>query len=65
MSTWGYVRISTSLQNPERQSRNIKKEFPYVVIVQEAYTGTNFIGIHNKMKGGKPNEYSIGTRYRT
>lgn len=42
MSTWGYVRTSTSLQNPERQSRNIKKEFPYAVIVQEAYTGTNF-----------------------
>lgn len=40
MSIYGYARISTSKQSIERQIRNIQKEYPKAVIVQEAYTGT-------------------------
>lgn len=39
-ATYGYARISTAKQSIERQIRNIKKEYPEAVIVQEAYTGT-------------------------
>lgn len=38
--TYGYCRISTRKQNIERQIRNIRREYPEAVIVQEAYTGT-------------------------
>lgn len=37
---YGYVRISTPSQNPERQVRNILKEFPDAKMVQEVFTGT-------------------------
>ena len=37
---YGYCRISTRKQNIERQIRNILREFPDAVIVQEEYTGT-------------------------
>ena len=40
MSLYGYVRISTKKQNIERQIRNIKKEYPTAVILQDEYTGT-------------------------
>ena len=40
MSIYGYARISTVKQSIDRQIRNIKKEFPEAVIIQEAYTGT-------------------------
>ena len=40
MCVYGYCRISTKKQSIDRQIRNIKKEFPESVIVQEAYTGT-------------------------
>jgi len=39
---YGYCRVSRPQQSIERQIRNIKKEYPYAVIVQEAYTGTSF-----------------------
>lgn len=37
---YGYVRISTSKQNIERQIRNILQIYPKAKIVQEVYTGT-------------------------
>lgn len=40
MSVYGYTRISTAKQSIERQIRNIKREYPDALIVQEAYTGT-------------------------
>lgn len=40
MSIYGYARISTAKQSIERQIRNIEREYPGAVIVQEAYTGT-------------------------
>lgn len=40
MNTYGYCRISTAKQSIERQVRNIQREYPGAVIVQEAYTGT-------------------------
>ena len=42
MSIYGYARISTAKQSIERQIRNIEREYPSVVIVQEASTGTKF-----------------------
>lgn len=39
MCMYGYCRISTKKQSIDRQIRNIKKEFPESVIVQELYTG--------------------------
>ncbi len=41
---YGYVRISTKKQNLERQIRNIKKEYPEAIIIEEIYTGTKFQG---------------------
>lgn len=40
MGIYGYARISTTKQSIERQIRNIEREFPSAMIVQEAYTGT-------------------------
>ena len=40
MCIYGYCRISRKQQNIERQIRNIKKDYPDAVILQEAYTGT-------------------------
>ena len=38
--TYGYCRISKPKQSVDRQIRNIRKAYPDVTIVQEAYTGT-------------------------
>ena len=38
--TYGYCRISKPKQSIDRQIRNIRKAYPDVTIVQEAYTGT-------------------------
>lgn len=40
MCLYGYCRISRKQQNIDRQVRNIKKDYPEAVILQEAYTGT-------------------------
>lgn len=40
MKTYGYCRISTAKQSIERQVRNILREYPEAVIVEEAFTGT-------------------------
>jgi DNA invertase Pin-like site-specific DNA recombinase len=40
MSVYGYARISTVKQSIERQIRNIEREYPGALIVQEVYTGT-------------------------
>ena len=37
---YGYCRISKPKQSIDRQIRNIRKAYPDVTIVQEAYTGT-------------------------
>lgn len=41
---YGYVRISRKEQNPERQVRNIKAEYPSACIISEAFTGTKTQG---------------------
>ena len=41
---YGYCRISTPKQNIERQVRNILKEYPEAIIVQETFTGSRFQG---------------------
>ena len=40
MCVYGYCRISKKSQSIDRQVRNIKKEYPNSVIIQEAFTGT-------------------------
>lgn len=37
---YGYCRISSKKQSSERQVRNIRKEFPEAVIIEETFTGT-------------------------
>ena len=37
---YGYARISRPQQSIDRQIRNIKKEYPNALILQEAFTGT-------------------------
>lgn len=37
---YGYVRVSTAKQNPERQAANIKAIAPEACIISETYTGT-------------------------
>lgn len=37
---YGYCRISTNKQSIDRQIRNIEKEYPTAVIIQEIYTRT-------------------------
>ena len=39
---YGYCRISSSRQSIERQVRNIKKDFPDAIIIEEVFTGTKF-----------------------
>ena len=41
MAIYGYCRISTQKQSLDRQVRNIHKEFPEAIIVEETYTGTS------------------------
>ena len=40
MCVYGYARTSTAKQNIDRQIRNIEREYPNAIIIQEAYTGT-------------------------
>lgn len=44
MKIYGYVRISTPKQNPQRQIRNILSVYPTAIIVVETFTGTKFYG---------------------
>ena len=37
---YGYCRISSNRQSIERQVRNIKKDFPEAIMVEEVFTGT-------------------------
>ena len=41
---YGYCWISTPKQNIERQIRNILKEYPEAIIVQEIFNGSRFLG---------------------
>ena len=41
---YGYCRISTLKQNIERQIRNILKDFPDAIIIQETFSGAKFQG---------------------
>ena len=41
---YGYCRISTPKQNIERQIRNILKEYPDAIIIQETFSGYKFQG---------------------
>ena len=41
---YGYCRISTPKQNIERQIRNILKNFPNAIIIQETFSGSKFQG---------------------
>lgn len=43
MIEYGYTRVSTKKQNIERQVRNIKKEYPNAVILQDEFTGTTLV----------------------
>ena len=57
MCKWGYCRISKKTMSIDRQIRNIKKEYPEAVIIQEAYTGTTtdrkeWNKLFNKVKQG-------------
>lgn len=57
MCIYGYCRISRKQQNIERQVRNIKKDYPDAVILQEAYTGTKierpeWVKLYKKAKEG-------------
>lgn len=40
MKIYGYCRISTPQQSIDRQIRNIKKDYPNAIIIEEVYTGT-------------------------
>ena len=57
MCIYGYTRISTNKQSIDRQIRNIKREYPDSIIIQERYTGTTvkrteWIKLFNKVKEG-------------
>lgn len=41
---YGYIRVSTTKQNPERQARNILKEYPNAILINEVFTRTSFYG---------------------
>ena len=54
---YGYTRISRPQQSIERQIRNIRKEYPEALILQEAYTGTRmdrpeWLKLYNKVRTG-------------
>ncbi len=44
---YGYCRISTQKQSIERQRRNISKEYPDAVLIEDEYTGTKVQGRKN------------------
>ena len=57
MCTYGYTRISTNKQSLDRQIRNIKRDYPDSIIIQERFTGTTvnraeWIKLFNKVKEG-------------
>lgn len=57
MCTYGYTRISTNKQSIDRQIRNIKRDYPESIIIQERFTGTTvnraeWIKLFNKVKEG-------------
>ena len=60
---FGYCRISTGLQNIERQEQNIRIAYPNAVIVKEVYTGTKFQGKKELERTGKESGQSTGRRY--
>ena len=37
---WGYARVSTPKQKIERQTDNIRRQFPSAVVIEEEYTGS-------------------------
>lgn len=39
-TVYGYVRVSTPQQNPDRQIRNILRKYPDAELYQDKYTGT-------------------------
>lgn len=54
---YGYARISRPQQSIERQVRNIRKDYPSALILQEAYTGTSmdrpeWIKLYKKVSPG-------------
>ena len=56
---YGYCRISSSRQSSERQVRNIKKDFPEAIIVEEVFTGTKMYErrkFQNLLKKVKPGD---------
>ena len=56
---YGYCRISSSRQSIERQVRNIKKEFPEAIMVEEVFTGRKFYErkkLQNLLKKLKPGD---------
>ncbi len=54
---YGYCRISRKEQSITRQIRNIKKEYPDALIIEEAFTGTKmerpeWMKLHKKVRSG-------------
>lgn len=54
---YGYVRVSTRKQSIDRQIRNILREYPTAIIVQDEYTGTKlerpgWTRLHRRLKQG-------------
>lgn len=43
-NTYGYIRVSTRRQNADRQERNILREYPKAILINEVYTRTTFYG---------------------
>ena len=59
---YGYCRISSSRQSIDRQIRNIKKDFPEAIIVEEVFTGTKMYErrkFQNLLKKLKPGDTVI------
>ncbi len=68
---YGYCRISTPQQNIERQIRNILKEYPEAIIVQEIFSGSRFQGrkeleklLHSNQAGDTIIFYSVSRMSR-
>ena len=56
---YGYCRISSNRQSIERQVRNIKKDFPEAIMVEEVFTGRKFYErkkLQNLLKKLKPGD---------
>ena len=68
---YGYYRISAPQQNIERQIRNILKEYPEAIIVQEIFSGSRFQGrkeleklLHSNQAGDTIIFYSVSRMSR-